>query len=105
MLLLLAVAAPAFPAEPASEESTVYGDPKVEQAREKLAGEIVALGYDHTRERDDRVVYVHGDNWKGKVVLFDDGRVETRRTGPAVEPPRGSWPLCVRWITHCLKAG
>jgi hypothetical protein len=106
MLLLLAVAGPALAAEPASEEITVYGDPEVEQAREKLIGEIVGLGYDQVREKHGRDVYVHGDNWRGKVVLFDDGRVATRRTGPAVELPKW-WeiPGCVPKPTNCLKAG
>ena len=106
MLLLLTLAGRAVGAEPASEEITVYGDPLVEQAREKLVGEILGLGYDHeVRHRDGRDVYVHAANWRGKVVLYEDGRVTTKRTGPALEPPKGTWPLCVTQPTHCLKAG
>src|SRR5262245_10982736 len=106
MLLLLAVAAPAVGAEPAGEEITVYGDRLVVEARKKLVEDILALGYDDKiREKSDRVVYVHGENWRGKVVLYDDGRVATKRTGPAVEPPKGTWPLCVTQPTHCLKGG
>ncbi len=106
MLVLLAVAVRAVGAEPASEEITVYGDPLVEQAREKLVGEILGLGYDfRIKHKDGRDVYVHDDNWRGKVVLYDDGRVATKPTGPALEPPKGTWPLCVTQPTLCLKAG
>lgn len=104
--------APEAPVAPASEEVTVWGDPAVQAAREALIGELTGLGYRKLKERDGRLVLVHEQGWKGKVVLYDDGRLATKRTGPAfkeLEPIGGTrirpYPLCVIAPTACVSAG
>jgi len=102
--LLLASAATAS-GEPVSEEITVYGDPEVEAARQQLVGDITGLGYDkRIRNKNGRTVYFHQDHWRGKVVLYDDGRVWAKRTGPRFYlPPHALF--CVTRPTECFKAG
>lgn len=89
---------------PVHEEITVYGDPLVELAREALVSDITDLGYDKAHDHDGKTVFFHADHWRGKVVLYDDGRVMAKRTGPKVYlPPH--FLLCVTQPTLCLKAG
>lgn len=112
MWALLSVLAFAAPEPEASEEITVWGDPAVQQARDAVIGELDALGYRKLKERADRLVLINEQRWKGKVVLYDDGRLSTRRTGPAfkqLEPIAGTrirpYPLCVISPTSCVWAG
>jgi hypothetical protein len=101
--LLASVALGADP--PVAEEITVYGDPEVEAARQQLIGDITGLGYDkRIRHKNGRTVYFHDDHWRGKVVLYDDGRFWAKRTGPRIYlPPHALF--CVTRPTECLKAG
>jgi hypothetical protein len=66
-----------------SEEITVWGE-AVERARQAVVDQVVGLGYDKVRDRGDRTVLRHELGYKGKVVLYDDGRLAVRRT-----PPKG----------------
>jgi hypothetical protein len=100
------------PAEPAAEEITVWAE-RVEAAREVVVQEIEELGYTrNVRERDGKTVFVHEEGWKGKVVLYDDGRLATRRTGLSgreMQPIAGTrvrpYFLCAIVPTACVRAG
>lgn len=99
-------------ASEAGEEITVWAE-QVARAREAVIGEIERLGYTrNVRERDDRLVFIHEQGWKGKVVLYDDGRIATKRTGPSgreMEPIAGTrvrpYFLCLIGPTACVRAG
>jgi hypothetical protein len=93
------------------EEITVWSE-RVRHAREAVEKEVLALGYDRVRPKDGRTVFVNDTAYKGKVVLFDDGRLETHRTGPrgrALDPIAGTrirpYFLCAVVPTLCLEAG
>lgn len=97
--------------EPVSEEITVIGD-AVEQARAEVVREVHALGYTIRKEKDDRTVLRNERSYRGKVVLYDDGRIETHRTGlhgRKIEPIRGSrvrpYFLCLIQPTFCVDPG
>jgi hypothetical protein len=104
--------APAEPQEPAAEEITVWAE-RIEAARDAVVQDIQELGYTrNTRERDGKTVFVHEEGWKGKVVLYDDGRIATRRTGVSgreMEPIAGTrirpYFLCAIVPTACVRAG
>jgi hypothetical protein len=109
---LLAVWAHAQEPEPAPEEITVWAE-RIEAAREAVTQEIEGLGYTrNVRERDGKLVFVHEDGWKGKVILYDDGRITTHRTGLSgreVKPIAGTrirpYFLCAIQPTFCVRAG
>ncbi|MEZ4239109.1 MAG: hypothetical protein R3F59_23745 [Myxococcota bacterium] len=108
---LLATAPAAAADPPVSEEGTVEAD-RVRAARQAVVDEIVSLGYDRARARDGRTVFVQDAGWKGKVVLYDDGRLATRRRAPRLrEPPPlpgtnvPTWMLCAVVPTYCIDAG
>lgn len=100
------------PAPPVSEEVTVVGE-AVEQARQQVIAQVEALGYDKVRRKDDRTVFRDPDTpYHGKVVLYDDGRLATRRTGPAgrkIEPIAGTrvrpYFLCLVDPMYCVSGG
>ncbi|MEQ1508366.1 MAG: hypothetical protein ABMB14_39410 [Myxococcota bacterium] len=108
------VVAPAPSDAPAGDEAieiTVWGQ-AVEQARDEVVHQIVGLGYDRQRHRDGRIVFIQERGWKGKVVLWDDGRLATRRRGPSFQelaPIAGTrfrpYPLCVIAPTACIDGG
>lgn len=113
MITLLTTLARAQDSEPApaDEQVTVYGE-AVERARQEVVDQVVGLGYDRAHRRDDRTVYRNDAAWKGKVVVYDDGRVATRRTGirgHEVEPIAGTrirpYFLCVVNLAYCFEAG
>lgn len=94
-----------------SEEITVLGQ-RVEAAREQVVARIVDLGYDRVKDKDGKVVFRAEQNWKGKVVLTDEGTLRVRRTGPrGKEMPTipgtsiRPYPLCLVAPTACVSMG
>lgn len=94
-----------------SEEVIVISE-AVEQARAEVVREVESLGYTIRKEKDGRTVLRNEVPYKGKVVVFDDGRLETHRTGfrgRKVEPLPGTrvrpYFLCIVAPTYCLSAG
>jgi hypothetical protein len=95
----------------ASEEITVWGD-AVERAHQVIVDQIVDLGYGRVKRRGDRLVFKQDMGWKGKVVLYDDGRLETLRRGLSwrkVDPIPGTrirpYFLCAIQPTYCVDFG
>src|SRR5688572_10602463 len=80
VILSAAAQEPEPSTEVADEEIMVYGE-AVERARAAVVAELQGMGYDHVRKRDDRLVFLHEQGWKGKVVFYDDGRLATKRRG------------------------
>lgn len=100
------------PGPPVSEEITVVGQ-AVEQARQQVVAKVQELGYDKVKRKDDRTVFRDPDKaYHGKVVLYDDGRLATARTGPSgrkLDPIPGTrvrpYFLCVVDPFFCVHAG
>lgn len=99
------------PAASVAEEVTVWGR-AVEAARQAVVAKIEGLGYDRVQDRGDHVVYKQDVGWKGKVLLWDDGRIETRRRGVSgrrMPPIAGTrirpYPLCLIQPTACVDLG
>src|SRR5262245_11181072 len=94
-----------------SEEIVVIGE-AVERARAEVVRQVQDLGYTRVKEKDGRTVMRNEIAYKGKVVLYDDGRLETHRTGfrgKKVEPLAGTrirpYFLCLVQPTYCFEAG
>ncbi|MCA9494237.1 MAG: hypothetical protein KC621_30125 [Myxococcales bacterium] len=94
-----------------SEEITVLGQ-RVDAARDQVVSRIVDLGYDRVKDKDGKMVFRAEQNWKGKVVLTDEGTLRVRRTGPrgkqmptipgtSIRP----YPLCLVAPTACVSMG
>jgi len=115
LVLCTALGAPAAEPEPESgEEIIVYGELRVEEARAKVVADLEALGFTRVKEKDGRLVLRHAQNWKGKVIFHDDGRLQFRRQAPEPTMPdtffkRASplvgWVPCVVVPTACVKVG
>lgn len=108
---VVAAALAQTPEQEVAEEITVWGQ-RIEAARAEVEASIVDLGYDRVKDRDGRTVFRGPENWKGKVVLTDEGLLQVRRTGPRGKelPPIGGtrirpYPLCVVAPTACLSMG
>jgi hypothetical protein len=70
-----------------SEEVVVYGQLAVDKARDAVVRDLEAMGYRAKRFEEDRVILRSGD-WRGAVILHDDGQVEfTRPLLGMTEPP------------------
>ncbi len=103
------------PAEPeAGEEIVVYGELRVQEARDQVVRDLEAMGFTRVMEKDGRLVMRHAQHWKGKAVLHDDGRIQFRRQPPEPSMPdtffkRASplvgWVPCVVAPTACVKVG
>ncbi len=94
-----------------AEEITVYGQ-RIEAARAAVETSLIDLGYDRVKRRDGKTVFRHDENWKGKVVLSDEGVLQVRRTGPRgkeMPPIPGTrvrpYPLCLVAPTACVSMG
>lgn len=115
LVLCTALGAPVEEPEPESgEEIVVYGERRVQEAREKVVADLEALGFTRIQEKDGRLVMRHAQNWKGKIVFHDDGRLQFRRQAPEPTMPdtffkRASplvgWVPCVVVPTACVKVG
>lgn len=88
-------------------ELTIYPELRVKRARQALIEAAGEEGYVQRIERKDRTILRHTANWRGEVVLHDDGRVWLKRQPIQFEPPTKKqrpvdylWcvlvPLCVR---------
>jgi hypothetical protein len=110
MLALLATLA--F-AQQADTEIVVIGEREVEAARQQVVATVGDLGYTKAKDRGDRVVLKDpDDHWRGKVLIWDDGRIAARRTGPTgkkMAPIKGTnirpYPLCIIAPTACVAFG
>jgi len=109
----IAVAATEEDDEP-DEVIIVYGEQRVEEARDQVIADLTGLGYRKLVDKGDRLVLKHETSWKGKVVLHDDGFLEFRRQGPKGTMPdtffrRASpavgWVPCLVVPTACVKVG
>ena len=108
-------AEPAAPEEPSPDEVIiVYGEQRIEEARDKVIADLHHLGYRQVKDKGDRLVLKHVTTWKGKVVLHDDGFLEHRRQGVKGTMPdtffrRASpavgWVPCLVVPTACVKIG
>ncbi|MEQ1569256.1 MAG: hypothetical protein ABMA64_26705 [Myxococcota bacterium] len=105
-------AAPARAADEEPVEQVTVWSEAIENARRAVEAQVVALGYDRVRDKGDRTVYRNELTYKGKVVLYDDGRLETLRTGlrgRKMDPIPGTrirpYFLCAIQITACVDAG
>jgi hypothetical protein len=99
-------------ADEVPSEEIIVTDEAVERARAEVVQQVQALGYTLRKERDGRTILRNEVAYKGKVVLFDDGRLATRRTGVRgrkVEPLAGTrirpYFLCLIQPTYCFEAG
>lgn len=106
-----APAPPEAATEEPSEEITVWGE-AVQAAHQAVVDRIVGLGYDRVKSKGDRTVFTQDRGWKGKVVLYDDGRLATHRRGPTprkMEPLPNTrfrpYVLCIVQPTACVDAG
>jgi hypothetical protein len=113
-LLALALATEATEAEEAREEIVVYGELQVEEARQRVIGELERLGYDKVIDKGDRIVLKHHTPWKGKAVLHDDGVLDLKRQGVkgtmpdtffSDASPAIGWVPCIVVPTACVKVG
>jgi hypothetical protein len=113
----------ALGAEPASAEEVeaapdeviiVYGEERVKEAREKVIHDLGSLGFTRLLEKDGRLVMRHEQNWRGKAVLYDDGRLDFKRQTPQGTMPDTffkdaspliGWVPCVVVPTACVKVG
>jgi hypothetical protein len=111
--LALGAPEPAEDAE-AGEEIVVYGELRVKEARAKVVADLEALGFTRVKDKDGKLVMRHAQNWKGKVVFHDDGRLQFKRQPPEAAMPdtffkRASplvgWVPCVVVPTACVKVG
>ena len=112
--LMLALAQESSADPPVSEVIIVYGEEQVRVAREKVIQDLRDLGYTNLKEKDGRLLLLHEQNWKGKVVLHDDGFVQFRRQGPkgttpdtffSEASPLIGWVPCIIVPTACVKMG
>ncbi len=97
----------------ASEEIIVYGERRVEQARQVVVAELNELGYGaEVVDRGDFVVYRNDAAWMGEVLLHDDGWVRVKRQPLRVEGRRmpwaktntpGAWAGCFVWPWLCVR--
>ncbi|MEZ4318659.1 MAG: hypothetical protein R3F61_14190 [Myxococcota bacterium] len=99
---------------PVSEEVIVYGQLRVEQAREKVIGDLQELGYTKIIDKGDAIVLRHESPWKGDVWLHDDGWMRIKRQPVRVEAPQtpwgkrnsaGAWMGCVLYPFACVRPG
>ena len=113
-LLLGIVWAQPAPEEDVDEVIIVYGEEQVRMAREKVIHDLEGMGYNKLKDKDGRLVMLHEQNWKGKVVLHDDGFVEFKRQGPKGTMPDTffkeaspliGWVPCIVVPTACVKVG
>ncbi len=97
-----------------SEEVIVYGQLRVDQARQKVIDDLSDLGYSKVIEKDDAVVLRHESAWKGDVWLHDDGWMRIKRQPVRVEAPgtpwgkknsAGAWMGCILYPFLCVKPG
>jgi hypothetical protein len=95
-----------------SEEVIVYGQLRVEQARQKVVQDLSDLGYSEVIQKDDAIVLRHESTWKGDVWLHDDGWMRIKRQPVQVEAPAtpwgkknsaGSWMGCILYPFLCVK--
>lgn len=109
-LLLLALTASAAEVE----EVDIWAEDAVRRARAKVVDELKGLGYTRIKRKDGRTILAHERNWKGKVVLHDDGFVTYRRQAPRVQRPPTTlpgatkelaWFSCVTQPTRCVQIG
>ena len=96
-----------------SDEVIVYGELRVEQARQAVVDQLTDLGFDHqVLDQGDHVVYRHRSPWHGEVVLYDDGWMKVKRQPLRVEGAEVPWaklnsPLawagCLIYPWACLR--
>ncbi len=96
-----------------STEIIVIGEREVEAARQAVIRRVEELGYTRIRDRGEKVVLKDPDeHWRGKVFVYDDGRIAAKRTGPTgkkMAPIKGTnfrpYPLCIIMPTACVAFG
>lgn len=108
----VAAPAPAPPAD-AATEIVVYGELRVEQARQQVIVTLEDLGYaSSVRDRGNYTVYRHEDPYMGEVLVHDDGwirvkrqplRVEGRQMPWAKRDTPVAWAGCLIWPWLCLR--
>lgn len=89
MLSLASLMLFAAAAEPVDEEITVFGSPRVIQARQDLMDQLTLQGFSKVKRRDGKWVLLQGSKgklglggiWKGKIELHDSGLVQHKRRG------------------------
>jgi hypothetical protein len=103
------------PEPPPPEEIVIYGELRVQQARERVERLLEDMGYaGSVVDEGDHVVWRHVEPWKGEVVLWDDGWMQVRRQPFRVEGARTpwaetdsalAWAGCLVWPWLCVKLG
>lgn len=92
----------------------VYGDLRVEQAREALISQLQDEGYTEIIDKGDHLVLRNEAGWKGDVLIYDDGWVRMKRQPLQFDSPdlpyapKGSavaWAHCVIFPMLCVKRG
>ncbi len=87
----------------------VWSDFQIKLARDAVIQAAKEAGYTQMIRRDDRVVMRHGYNYRGDVVVHNDGRVEVKRQPIQFEPWVGGssparWLSCVL-VPLCIRPG
>jgi hypothetical protein len=111
LALLLAAVAVEPPPEPDDADAVlpelsggsilVWSEVQIREAREEVIRAARAAGYTQEIRRGDRTILRHAANYRGEIVLFDDGRMEVKRQPIQFEPPiPGSSPA--RWLSCVL---
>lgn len=79
----------------------VWSEVQIREARDSVIQAARAAGYTQEIRRGDRTILRHAANYRGEIVLFDDGRMEVKRQPVQFEPPiAGSSPA--RWLSCIL---
>ena len=112
-LLAIALAAAQSPDDEfVSEELFVYGELRVEQARQQVIANLEKQGFTVTRDKGDHVLMRHESPWRGDVLLYDDGwmrvkrqpvRIEGREMPWAERNTALAWMGCVVWVPLCIR--
>jgi hypothetical protein len=114
LVVAFAQDAPDAEEEAVSEEVIVYGELRVDQARDQVIEELGHLGYDKRIEKDGAIVMRHSSAWKGDVWLHEDGWMRIKRQPVRMEAPAtpfgktnsaGAWLGCVLYPFLCVKTG
>lgn len=97
-------------------EIIVTDERAVQMARQAVDQELVDLGYEAKRRRDDRTVYISDVGWENKVIVHDDGWMYFRKRPPHIRKPENEgawwdgvpvveWTPCILMPLLCVSAG
>lgn len=94
-------------------ELTVYGDLRVEMAREQVLDTLAEAGYTDMKDMGDYIRVRHPQVWKGEIRVYDDGWIKMKRQPVQFRSPKtflgeegsvASGLTCILLIP-CLRMG